>query len=68
MVVEHLHAAAVVVGENFRFGHKAAGDVASLAREGRRFGFDVEGVTLVADAAEARHDLLHLHPRLRRGR
>ncbi|MEP6853571.1 MAG: bifunctional riboflavin kinase/FAD synthetase, partial [bacterium] len=27
VLVEHLHTAAVVVGENFRFGHKAAGDV-----------------------------------------
>ena len=30
VLVEHLHAAAVVVGENFRFGHKAAGDLALL--------------------------------------
>ena len=29
VLVEHLHAAQVVVGENFRFGHKAAGDVDS---------------------------------------
>src|SRR5215470_11999572 len=29
---ERLHAAAVVVGENFRFGHKAAGDVPLLAQ------------------------------------
>ena len=28
VLVEHLHAALVVVGENFRFGHRAAGDVA----------------------------------------
>ena len=34
MLVEHLHAALVVVGENFRFGHKAAGDVALLERLG----------------------------------
>jgi len=49
MLVEHLHAAAVVVGENFRFGHKAAGDVALLTRLGRTFGFAVEGAPLVAD-------------------
>jgi riboflavin kinase / FMN adenylyltransferase len=46
VLVEELHAAQVVVGENFTYGHKAAGDVASLTREGRRFGFAVEGVTL----------------------
>jgi len=49
-VVAQLHAAAVVVGENFRFGHKAAGDVAMLADLGTRWGFDAEGVTLLAEA------------------
>ncbi|HET9518220.1 MAG TPA: bifunctional riboflavin kinase/FAD synthetase [Actinoplanes sp.] len=48
VLVEHLHAALVVEGENFRFGHKAAGDVALLERLGRRFGFTVEGAPLVA--------------------
>lgn len=50
VLVEHLHAAAVVVGENFRFGHKAAGDVRLLAELGHRFGFTVEGAPLVADS------------------
>ncbi|MEO7261056.1 MAG: bifunctional riboflavin kinase/FAD synthetase [Jatrophihabitantaceae bacterium] len=49
-VVAELHAAAVVVGENFRFGHKAAGDLAMLADLGRRWGFDAEGVTLLTEA------------------
>jgi riboflavin kinase / FMN adenylyltransferase len=49
VLVEHLHAALVVVGENFRFGHKAAGDVPLLGRLGRSFGFGVEGGPLVAD-------------------
>ncbi len=49
VLVEHLHAALVVVGENFRFGHRAAGDVALLGRLGRTFGFAVEGAPLVAD-------------------
>jgi riboflavin kinase/FMN adenylyltransferase len=48
-LVEHLHTALVVVGENFRFGHKAAGDLALLRRLGRTFGFGVEGAPLVAD-------------------
>ncbi|GAA1759501.1 bifunctional riboflavin kinase/FAD synthetase [Luedemannella helvata] len=48
VLVESLHAAAVVVGENFRFGHRAAGDVALLARLGRSFGFTVEGAPLVS--------------------
>ncbi|MFU8871263.1 bifunctional riboflavin kinase/FAD synthetase [Micromonospora sp. SL4-19] len=50
ILVEHLHAALVVVGDNFRFGHKAAGDVALLERLGRTFGFGVEGAPLVAEA------------------
>jgi riboflavin kinase/FMN adenylyltransferase len=48
-LVETLHASAVVVGENFRFGHKAAGDVALLGRLGRAFGFTAHGVPLLTD-------------------
>ena len=46
-LVEHLHAKAVVVGENFRYGARAAGDVTALTAAGRRFGFSVEGVPLL---------------------
>jgi len=46
VLVEHLHAAQVVVGQNFTYGHKAAGTVQTLAAEGRRFGFTVEGLPL----------------------
>jgi len=48
VVVQDLHATLVLVGENFRFGHRAAGDVALLERLGRTFGFGVEPVPLVA--------------------
>jgi riboflavin kinase/FMN adenylyltransferase len=48
VLVEDLHATEVVVGENFRFGHKAAGDVPALGRFGGRFGFSVSGAPLVA--------------------
>jgi len=44
---ERLHAAAVVVGENFRFGHKAAGDVPLLAQLGEKYDFTAEGVPLL---------------------
>jgi riboflavin kinase/FMN adenylyltransferase len=53
VLVEHLHAAQVVVGENFTYGHKAAGTVASLTGEGRRFGFAVEGVPLAEDVSDS---------------
>jgi len=46
ILVTALHARAVVVGGNFRFGHKAAGDVALLTREGAEKDFVVEGVAL----------------------
>jgi riboflavin kinase/FMN adenylyltransferase len=49
VLVDRLHAAAVVVGENFRFGHRAAGDVALLAELGEKYEFTVEGVALLAD-------------------
>jgi len=48
-LVERLHASGVVVGENFRFGHKAAGDVALLGRLGRSFGFTAHGIPLLAE-------------------
>ena len=46
VLVDGLHAAAVVVGANFRFGHRAAGDVATLRETGERFGFTAEGIPL----------------------
>jgi riboflavin kinase/FMN adenylyltransferase len=52
VLVGGLHAKAVVVGENFRFGHKAAGDVKRLAELGEEFGFEVLPQTLSADAVD----------------
>ena len=49
VLVDGLHAAAVVIGENFRFGHKAAGNVALLAELGEKYDFAAEGVSLLAD-------------------
>lgn len=46
VLVRGLHAAAVVVGANFRFGHRAAGDVATLREAGERLGFTAEGIPL----------------------
>lgn len=43
-----LHAAVVVVGENFRFGHEREGDVELLASFATRGGFKVEPVALDA--------------------
>lgn len=46
VLAETLGARRVLVGGNFRFGHRAAGDVALLARLGRALGFDVHVVDL----------------------
>jgi riboflavin kinase / FMN adenylyltransferase len=48
-LVDRLHVAAVVVGENFRFGHGNAGDVALLRDLGSRFGFSARGLGLVSE-------------------
>ncbi|MGH8897894.1 MAG: bifunctional riboflavin kinase/FAD synthetase [Egibacteraceae bacterium] len=47
VLVGPLQARRVIVGSNFRFGHKATGDVATLAEVGPSRGFTVEGVTLL---------------------
>lgn len=41
ILVRDLHVKAVLVGENFRFGHKQAGDVKLLTELGAIHGFDV---------------------------
>ena len=44
-------AKAVVVGANFRFGERAAGDVAELARLGAELGFETYGLDLMDDGS-----------------
>jgi riboflavin kinase/FMN adenylyltransferase len=46
VLADTLNARHVVVGRNFRFGHRAAGDVALLTELGRELGFDVTVVDL----------------------
>jgi riboflavin kinase/FMN adenylyltransferase len=46
ILVDALHARHVVVGANFRFGNRAAGDVGTLTRAGETRDFDVEGIAL----------------------
>ncbi|GAA3237804.1 bifunctional riboflavin kinase/FAD synthetase [Actinocorallia longicatena] len=49
VLVDRLHAARVIVGEDFRFGHKAKGDVPLLVELGEKYDFEAEGVPLVAN-------------------
>lgn len=44
---ERLRAVRVIVGTNFRFGHRAVGDVVTLVEQGEVHGFEVEAVALL---------------------
>jgi riboflavin kinase/FMN adenylyltransferase len=52
VLIGDLGAATVVVGENFRFGYKASGDVGDLARLMREHGGDACAVEVRGDSAE----------------
>jgi len=51
LLVERLHVTEVVVGDNFTFGKKAAGNVETMRELGERFGFEVDAVTLLGEHA-----------------
>jgi len=48
VLVEELHAAAVIVGADFRYGHRAAGDVGLLAELGEKYDFTAAGIAPVS--------------------
>jgi riboflavin kinase/FMN adenylyltransferase len=48
-LVETMGAKAVLVGDNFRFGHKQEGDVALLEKLGDKFGFEVDVIAPVGN-------------------
>ena len=54
IIVGGLHARWVLIGDDFRYGAKRAGDFASLKTAGVRHGFEVEQMATVADASGAR--------------
>ncbi|MBV9291368.1 MAG: bifunctional riboflavin kinase/FAD synthetase [Frankiales bacterium] len=47
LLVDRLHTAHVVVGQNFRFGHRQSGDVDLLTKLGDEHGFTVESAPLL---------------------
>ena len=59
-VIRPLHPARVVVGENFRFGFRAAGDVSTLA-ELAAGEFKVQGVPLLTDGTQPSSSTLIRH-------
>jgi riboflavin kinase/FMN adenylyltransferase len=52
ILVEKLAVRGILVGDNFRFGHRQAGDVRLLAELGRKYRFDVEIVKPVVVRGE----------------
>jgi riboflavin kinase/FMN adenylyltransferase len=66
VLVDALHAKAVVVGENFTFGHRGAGTLDTLRELGRVHGFQAHGVGLVP-AGDTPCSSSHVRECLRRG-
>jgi len=60
VVIRPLHPARVVVGKNFRFGFRAAGDVSTLAELGAGE-FKVHGVALLTDGTQPSSSTLIRH-------
>lgn len=48
ILVDRLHARAVLVGDNFRFGNRAAGDVTALRALGEKYGFLTEAMGAIS--------------------
>lgn len=49
LLVRGLNTRWLLVGEDFRYGHKRSGDVDLLRRAGQRYGFEVETIADIAD-------------------
>ncbi|WP_219471538.1 bifunctional riboflavin kinase/FAD synthetase [Nonomuraea rhizosphaerae] len=54
VLADRLRAAAVVVGDNFTFGHRAAGDTGTLAALGEKYDFIVEALPLLDGISSTR--------------
>lgn len=67
IIVDTLRARAVVVGEDFRFGHRAAGDVELLTALGEELGFTVDAVPAVSDPGRHRWSSTYVRDRVASG-
>ncbi|MFC3339116.1 bifunctional riboflavin kinase/FAD synthetase [Paracandidimonas soli] len=54
LLVDGLNTRWLLVGEDFRFGNKRAGDIALLRQAGERYGFSVQTIADVTDSHERR--------------
>jgi riboflavin kinase / FMN adenylyltransferase len=52
VLAKALHARVILVGEDFRFGHKQAGNIDTLRALGQRLGFELEAVAGIARRGE----------------
>jgi riboflavin kinase/FMN adenylyltransferase len=50
VLVSQLHASTVIVGKNFTYGHKAAGNVETLVKDGLKHNFTVDAQELKSDS------------------
>jgi len=67
LLVEGLNTRWLLVGEDFRYGHKRAGDIDLLRRMGRQHGFEVEALSDVHDASGRRISSSELRQALAQG-
>jgi riboflavin kinase / FMN adenylyltransferase len=67
IVVGALHARMVVVGDDFRFGQRAAGDVHLLHQLGPRLGFTVDTVEPISDPGRHRWSSTYIRDRIASG-
>jgi riboflavin kinase / FMN adenylyltransferase len=67
IVVDALHARVVVVGTDFRFGHRAAGDVRLLEELGTTLGFGVDPVEPISDPGRHRWSSTYIRDRIATG-
>lgn len=49
LLVKGLNTRWLLVGDDFRYGHKRSGDIGLLRRAGRHYGFDVETIADIVD-------------------
>ncbi|MGI4815997.1 MAG: bifunctional riboflavin kinase/FAD synthetase [Janthinobacterium lividum] len=67
VIVNGLHARWVLVGDDFRYGAKRAGDFNTLRAAGDRYGFEVERMDTIADEFGARVSSSAVRAALRSG-
>jgi riboflavin kinase / FMN adenylyltransferase len=67
IVVDALRARMVVVGDDFRFGHRAVGDVELLQELGSRWGFAVDPVEPINDPGRHRWSSTYIRDRIASG-